>query len=213
MMNDKAFVSLREACAITGIEAQTLRKLADSQTLPSYKTPSGQRKFNRAGLDSMCNTAVSNTRLPKDSKQNFIYTRVSSKRQMDDLSRQVEYVKSRRPEYASYIAVSDVGSGINFKRKGLSSILDACLRGTVGEIVVAHRDRLSRFGFDLIELIVSKSGGTITVLDDQRNKSSEQDLSEDLLSIIHIYSCRQMGKRSYKLKHHQDPENQTSSIS
>jgi predicted site-specific integrase-resolvase len=207
-MNDKAFVSIREASAITGIESQTLRKLADTQKLPSYKTPSGQRKFHKAGLEEMCNTFVTNSSLPKASKQNFIYTRVSSKRQMDDLSRQVEYVKSRRPEYASYTTVSDVGSGINFKRKGLSTILDTCLLGSVGEIVVAHRDRLSRFGFDLIELIVIKSGGRITVLDDQRNKSSEQELSEDLLSIVHIYSCRQMGKRSYKTRRNQGPENQ-----
>jgi predicted site-specific integrase-resolvase len=78
--------------------------------------------------------------------------------------------------------------------------LDACLQGLIGEIVIAHRDRLSRFGFDLIELLVSKSGGKIIVLDDQHNKSTEQELAEDLLSIVHIYSYRQMGKRSYKSK-------------
>ena len=66
--------------------------------------------------------------------------------------------------------------------------------------MVTHKDRLCRFGFELIRLFVEKSGGKITVLDDERNKSSEQELSEDLLSIIHIYSCRQMGKRSYKNK-------------
>jgi predicted site-specific integrase-resolvase len=103
-----------------------------------------------------------------------------------------------------------VASGINFKRKGLQTLLDACLSKTIGEIIVAHKDRLCRFGFDLIKLIVTKSGGTITVINDSENKSSEQELSEDLLSIIHIYSCKQMGKRSYKSK--QNIKNNESSI-
>jgi predicted site-specific integrase-resolvase len=204
-MNEKAFVSIREASSITGLEAQTLRKLADQQTLPCYKTPAGQRMFDRLGLEKMCHPTSTNTQVSKN-KTNFVYTRVSSKKQMDDLSRQISYIKCQRPEYSSYTFVSDIASGINFKRKGLSTILDACLQGLVGDIVVAHRDRLSRFGFDLLELIVSKCGGKIVVLDNQGNRSSEQELSEDLLSIVHIYSCRQMGKRSYRSKCNQSVE-------
>ena len=116
---------------------------------------------------------------------------------MDDLARQTEYLQQRRPEYASYISITDVASGINFKRKGLQTILDACLQGTIGELVVAHRDRICRFGFELIESLVQKAGGKITVLDNDGNKNTEQELAEDLLSIVHVYSCRQMGKRSY----------------
>ena len=80
--------------------------------------------------------------------------------------------------------------------------MDSCLQGTIGEIVIAHRDRLSRFGFDLFKLIIQKAGGNIIVLDDEKNKSTEQELAEDLLSIIHIYSCKQMGKRKYKTQEH-----------
>jgi predicted site-specific integrase-resolvase len=205
-MNEKDFISIGKASVITGLTSQTLRKLCDTQKITCYKTPSGQRKFNKLSLETFCNPISNSTIVIQDSKiqkiqkQNYIYTRVSSKKQMDDLLRQVTYVKSRREEYSSYISLSDIGSGINFKRKGLSTILDACLQGLIGEIVIAHRDRLSRFGFDLIELLVSKSGGKIIVLDDQHNKSTEQELAEDLLSIVHIYSCRQMGKRSYKSK-------------
>ena len=105
------------------------------------------------------------------------------------------------------ISISDIASGINFKRKGLQTILDSCIQGVIGEVIVAHRDRLSRFGFDLIKLIIEKAGGTITVIDDTQHKSTEQELAEDLLSIIHIYSCKQMGKRSYKTKQCKGPEN------
>ena len=201
LIRDKTqYISIREASIITGINPQTLRKLGDENKIKCYKTLSGQIKFVKAYLEKMCNNDDVNDKINENTKQNYIYTRVSSKKQSDDLSRQIEFIKNKRPEYSSYISISDIASGINFKRKGLSTILDASLQGTVGEIIVAHRDRLCRFGFDLIKLIIEKQGGKINVLDDEQNKSSEQELSEDLLSIVHIYSCRQMGKRSYKTK-------------
>ena len=143
----------------------------------------------------MCNSVSPDK---KPTRTNFIYTRVSSKKQMDDLSRQIIYIQSKHTQYTSYTTLSDIGSGINFKRKGLQTILDSCLQGLIGEVVIAHRDRLSRFGFELIKCFITKAGGTITVLDDDGHKSTEQELAEDLLSIVHIYSCKQMGKRSYK---------------
>jgi predicted site-specific integrase-resolvase len=143
----------------------------------------------------MCSSGILDKNEQSLQKQNFIYARVSTKKQMDDLSRQIEFL--RRPEYSEYILIEDIGSGINFKRKGLSTILDSCLQNNIGEIVIAHRDRLCRFGFELIESLVTKAGGKITVLNNTEEKTCEQELTEDLLSIIHVFSCRQMGKRSY----------------
>jgi predicted site-specific integrase-resolvase len=168
------YVSISEANIITGIHPQTLRKLGDQQKIKCYRTITGQRKFNRQCLEKMLNGIYYNDKIEKDTTKNFIYCRVSSRKQMDDLSRQIEFVKSKHLRYSSYESISDVASGINFKRKGLSTILDACLQGNVGEIVVAHRDRLCRFGFDLLELIVEKQGGKITVIDDDIHKSTEQ---------------------------------------
>jgi predicted site-specific integrase-resolvase len=179
---------------------RTCSLFADNEKVKSYKTLSGQRKFDKLSLEEMCSSVSTSSKTSVVERTNIIYARVSSKKQLDDLSRQVEFIKGRRSEYASYKLVTDIASGINFKRKGLETILDACVQNNIGEVVVAHRDRLSRFGYDLIELLVKKAGGSITVIDDERNKTSEQELSEDLLSIIHIYSCRQMGKRSYKAK-------------
>ena len=198
--NKKLFISIKEASRLTGLCVQTLRKLADNEKVKSYKTLSGQRKFDKLSLEEMCSSVSTRSKTSSVERTNFIYARVSSKKQLDDLSRQVEFIKGRRSEYSSYKLVTDIASGINFKRKGLETILDACVQNNIGEVVVTHRDRLSRFGYDLIELLVKKAGGSITVIDDERNKTSEQELSEDLLSIIHIYSCRQMGKRSYKAK-------------
>lgn len=207
--NKCKFISSAEAARITSLHPQTLRKYADNNQIKCYKTPSGQRKYDRDSLEKFCNPSIVVHENKTNPKTNYIYSRVSSKKQLDDLLRQTQYLLSHKPEYASYISLSDVASGINFKRKGLQTILDSCLQGTIGEIVIAHRDRLCRFGFELLEILVEKSGGKITVLDNDGNKSSEQELSEDLLSIVHIYSCKQMGKRSYKAKLAKIFENQT----
>jgi predicted site-specific integrase-resolvase len=196
--DNRRFLSIGQASEFTGLEAQTLRKLAGLEKIRCYRTPSGQRRFDRSSLEELCDTSAADQEESKSARRNILYARVSSRKQMGDLSRQLEYLRAHKPEYSTHDVISDVASGINFKRKGLLAILDACMQGTIGEVVVAHRDRLSRFGFDLIKLVVERAGGKITVLDDDKNKSSEQELSEDLLSIIHIFSCRQMGKRSYK---------------
>ena len=201
-------ISINEAAIISGLSFQTIRKLGDSKKIQCFKTPSGHRRFNKQNLETFCNSRSVNEKISNNSKINYIYTRVSSKKQLDDLSRQIEYIQKRRTEYSSYITISDIDSGINFKRKGLQTILDSCVQGTIGDVVIAHRDRLSRFGFELIKLIIEKTGGSITILDDEQNKSSEQELAEDLLSIIHIFSCRQMGKRSYKTRPTEIAENQ-----
>ena len=186
----RMFISIREAVAITGLCNQTLRKLADQNKIKTYKTMSGQRKFDKKSLQEMCNPSVIVSTNEDNTKQNFIYTRVSSKNQLDDISRQIEFIKTKNTEYNLYTIISDIGSGINFKRKGLSTILECCMKQNIGNIVITHKDRLSRFGFDLIDIIVQKSGGKIIIIDDEKNKSTEQELSEDLLSIFHIYSCK-----------------------
>ena len=203
---EKRFVNVKEASRLTGLDPQTVRKMADNSSITCYKTPSGQRRISLQSIQELCNSLVPSKEKQEVQRQNFIYGRVSSKKQMDDLSRQLEFLK--RPEYADYAIVSDIASGIDFKRKGLSTILDSCLQGNIGEVVVAHKDRLCRFGFELIEQIINKSGGKITILNNQDNKTSEQELTDDLLAIIHVFSCKQMGKRSYRSRKGKDSKNE-----
>lgn len=205
----KQFVTVGEASSITGIESQTIRKMADNASFTCYRTPSQQRRINLQSLQEFISNSISSQNISEVSRKNILYARVSSKKQMDNLSRQVEFLKRARPEFSDYELISDVASGINFKRKGPSTILDMCLHGTIGNIAVAHKDRLCRFGFELINKLVQKSGGNIIVLNENENKSNEQELSEDLLSIVQIFCCRQMGKRKYKCAKTQDTESET----
>ena len=186
------FVPLREVCKLMGLKPNTVRSWAKTGKIVSIKTPSGQTIYPESQFKSLI-PSLSSTQ----EKEKIIYCRVSSKKQMDDLERQKQLLQSLYPQYK---LVTDCASGINWKRKGLQSILESAMQGKLQEIVVAHKDRLCRFGFDLIKFIIESNKGRIIVLDEETNKSSEQELAEDLLSIVHIYSCRQMGKRRYHKK-------------
>ena len=101
--------------------------------------------------------------------------------------------------YPTHEVITDIGSGLNFKRKGLLRMVDDVMRGTVKEIVVSHRDRLCRFAFELIEHLCRRNG-TRLVVKDQEIHSAEQELSEDLMAIVHVFSCRHHGMRRYQKK-------------
>jgi predicted site-specific integrase-resolvase len=105
--------------------------------------------------------------------------------------------------------VTDVGSGINWKRKGLKTILDKAMHRDISEVVVAHRDRLCRFAFELLEWILDQNRVKLVVLDEENGESNDKELSDDILSIIHVYSCRKMGRRRYKNKENTTLSNAT----
>ena len=181
------YITLKKASELTGLTTTTLRKYADTNTIPSIKLPSGHRRVDVRGL-------------LRERDEVVCYARVSSKHQSDDLSRQVEYLRSQYPEAE---VVSDIGSGLNFKRKGLNTILVRLLQGDKLTLVVAHRDRLARFGFELIEFLIHENGGKLVVLDNGSTEPSEEcKLTTDLLSILHHFSCRAYGKRSHQNKTH-----------
>lgn len=122
------------------------------------------------------------------------YCRVSERSQSDDLTSQVAYLQKHYPEAE---IIKDFGSGITFKRKGLISLLERVLRGDKLRVVVTHRDRLARFGSEVIQFLVEQNGGKVVVLD-QNVYSSEQELTDDLLTILHVFSRRMSGLRRYR---------------
>ena len=125
------------------------------------------------------------------------YCRVSTRGQKEDLERQIKLFRSKYPNHE---IISDYGSGINFKRKGFNSILDSSIQGNIKEVVVTHRDRICRFGFELIEKIILQHGkGKILVLN-QQETSPQEELVNDLMSIITVFSSRIYGLRSHSLQ-------------
>lgn len=165
------------------VSKETLRLWAENGKIKTIKTDGGHRRY-------IYNEETNN----KKTKLKFIYTRVSSKKQQSDLERQIKYLQKLYPEYR---IISDIGSGLNFNRKGLNKLLEAIITGTVAEVVVAHKDRLCRFGFELIENLCKYFSTTLTIVDNKNGKSQTDELAEDLLSIITVFTARFYGQRKY----------------
>lgn len=128
-------------------------------------------------------------------KEKICYCRVSSLKQKDDLNRQIEYMKSL---YPTYRIIKDIGSGLNYNRKGLNEIIEKAINGEIYEIVVAYKDRLTRFGFELIENIIKKySNGKIIILNKSKNESPIEELTNDIIAIMNIYVAKVNGYRKY----------------
>ena len=193
--NDE-MLPIREAAKLVGVSIQTNRSWSNQGKIKACKTPTGQRRFSKSQLRNLVSIVPD-----VKEKKNFIYCRVSSKKQANDLQRQINLLKEQYPDYE---LVTDCASGINFKRKGLKTILESAMSGNIKNVVVAHKDRLARFGTELIEWIIQSNGGKLIFLDHEVAKSGDQELAEDLLSIIHVFNCRQMGKRRYSSKKHID---------
>ena len=184
------YIPLRKAVQELGMHPNTLRKYADNGTIPSIRNAAGQRLFDvQSYLRGVMPAAV------------ICYCRVRSAKQRDDLERQVACIRERYPEAE---VVRDIGSGLTFKRKGLRAILDRLLSGDKLTLVVAHRDRLARFGFDLITYLVESNGGELVVLD-QAVHSPTAELTQDLLSILTVFSCRMPGLSKYRQQIQEDP--------
>jgi len=185
-----AYIPLRKAVEFLGLHPNTLRKYADEGQIKSIKNGAGQRLYD---VDSYQKDEVI--------RSVICYCRVSSAKQKDDLVRQVEFMRRQYPDSE---VIQDIGSGLNFKRKGLQALLVRFMRGDQLTIVIACRDRLCRFGFELFEFMAKQNGGEIVVLSNPVH-CPESELTADLLAILHVFSCRMHGLRSYSKKIKEDP--------
>lgn len=176
-----------------GVADSTLRRWANEDKIKYITTIGGKRLYNIPSIIGVCKEKIINE---DDKRISVCYCRVSSNKQKNDLKRQEEYMRSQFPDHK---ILSDIGSGINWKRPNFSKLLADSINGKIKEIVIAHKDRLCRFNFELLEYIFKVCKVELLVLGSKEYKSEESELAEDLLSIIHIFNCRQMGKRRYNV--------------
>jgi predicted site-specific integrase-resolvase len=184
------WVKSNAAQKILNVHGNTLRRWADTGVIKFIRTPGGIRLYDVESITVADGSAV---KAPETRQAKIAYCRVSSAKQKDDLQRQVEFMRAKCPGYE---IVTDVGSGLNFKRKGLRSILERALNGDLQEVCVSHRDRLCRFGFELISWILERQCVKLVVLSNE-STSPQQEFTEDLLAIVHVFSCRFNGLRRY----------------
>ena len=191
------YYSIGEFANKIGKTVQTLRNWDKNGTLkPSHITSGGTRYYSQEQLNHFLGLK-SKTNMDK---KIIGYCRVSSHKQKDDLERQIENVRAYM--YAKgyqFEIISDIGSGINYNKKGLNQLIDMITNSEVDKIVVLYKDRLIRFGYELIENICEKYGTKIAVIDNTE-KTEEQELVEDLIQIVTVFSCRLQGKKANQAK-------------
>lgn len=135
-------------------------------------------------------------KIPTKKRRNISYCRVSSAKQNEDLKRQVLHLKKLYPKNE---IISEIGSGLNNNRVGFKKILNYAIQGEINTLVLSYKDRLTRFGYELFEYIIKKySKGKIIVVNTKKKKGLEEELTEDLISIMNIYVAKVNGHRSHK---------------
>jgi putative resolvase len=176
-----------------GVSVKTLHRWDSSGKLQAKRTPSNHRYYTPDDV-----AVARGLQLEPSERRNIIYCRVSSSKQKNELENQREAMERFFAENGIVIheVVCEVGGGMNFKRKEFLRILFGVIDGTIGLVGVAHKDRLCRFAFELIEAIAAKTGCKI-VTANQSSMSPTQELVEDMLAIVHCFSCRIYGSRSY----------------
>jgi predicted site-specific integrase-resolvase len=201
-MNDcyiDKYIGKKKAMDILGISALTLLKLEELNKIEVIKTIGGHRKYNVLKYikenKKESETIVKKDKIKNIEKMNICYVRVSTNGQKTDLEHQKKYMIKKYPNYE---IIEDIGSGINFNRKGLRKIIKLGIEGKINKLIVAYKDRLTRFGFELIEdLIKEYSNGEIIIENEKEDKEPKDELVDDVLQILNVYTAKMNGLRKY----------------
>ena len=190
------YVTAKEAKNILKINATTLKSWKDKGIL-SYKKLSDKKILY--DIDSVLNNSDIN-----DNRLNVIYARVSNTKQHNDLLNQIELVKSYCITNGIKISkvYQDIASGMNENRKDFNILINDVISGKIKNIYISFKDRLTRFGFDYFKNLFQKYNVNIVILDEleESNKTFQDELTEDLISIIHHFSMKLYSNRRKKLK-------------
>lgn len=188
-------MSIGDIAKELGVHIETIRRWERSGKIKGERTKGGHRRFRLEQVKAMVDKE--NT----EERKTIIYARVSTSNRKDELERQIERLESFcMAKGWSYKVISDIGSGINYNKKGLQTLIEEIMLNKVERVVVNYKDRLVRFGFELIEKICELKGVEIIIVSQSENKTFQQEMVEDILSILTVFSAKLYGSRSHKNK-------------
>ncbi len=195
MIMSRKLVPIQDAADALGVSAQTLRRWErEGRLLPDERTAGGRRRYDLARLKPELFRAAD-----ESARRTVAYARVSSHDQTDDLERQKQVLEIDCARQGwTFEVIADLGSGMNYHKKGLKRLLDAIIGGEVGRLVITHKDRLLRFGAELVFAICEAKGVEVVILNQGKDSTFEEDLAKDVLEIITVFSARLYGSRSRK---------------
>lgn len=185
----------KEMAKRLNVTVQTLQNWDKKGTLKAHRTPTNRRFYTEDQYTKFVGQTTDDDRL------NVAYARVSTYNQKDDLQDQLAFIR----QYANAKGVildqeiTDIGSGLNYKRKKWNQLLNMVMENKISQIFITYQDRFIRFGFDWFENLCKQHGTKIIIINNP-STSPDQELVNDLISIIHVFSCRLYGLRKYKKK-------------
>lgn len=187
------FIKIGEAAKLLGISVQTLRRWESTgELVPRKRASGGTRYYDKEQLSGR----------PKNKTQLTIgYARVSSSDQKADLTRQADRLENYCIANGwNYEIIKDLGSGMNYRKRGLKKLLALILSGKINRLVLTHKDRLLRFGAELIFALCQEKQIEVVMINQGKEATFEEELAQDVLEIITIFSARLYGSRSHKNK-------------
>jgi putative resolvase len=187
--------SIGKAAKELGVSRDTLRRWEKSGKITVERTVKGHRRYNLARLLGASPRKVSSQ------KKTIVYARVSSHDQKEDLSRQIQVLESFCAANGwTYEVIEDLGSGLNYNKRGLKNLIRSICLGETERLVLTHKDRLLRFGSELIFSLCEQFGIEVVIINKMETATFEDDLVQDVLEIITVFSARLYGARSRKNK-------------
>jgi len=191
----------KDFAELLNVSVKTLQRWDREGVLKAFRTPTDRRYYTYEqylefkGIDN-------NTE-----KKTVIYTRVSTNNQKDDLKNQVEFLQNYVNAKGMIVdeVIKDIGSGLNYNRKQWNRLIVECMENKIDNIIITHKDRFIRFGYSWFESFLSKYNTKITVVNNEL-LSPQEELVQDIISILHVFSCRIYGLRKYKKKIKEDEE-------
>ncbi|MDM8521724.1 IS607 family transposase, partial [Anaerolineales bacterium HSG6] len=189
-------VSISEAAKELGVTQETLRRWETAGKIEVERTPGGHRRYDLSKLYGLV------PRLERQSSRvTLAYARVSSYDQKDDLARQVALLETFCAANGwSFDLVKDIGSGLNYRKRGLKKLIKRLCAGDIERLVITHKDRLLRFGSELIFSLCEQFGAEVVIINASESTIFEEELAQDVLEIITVFSARLYGSRSHKNK-------------
>ena len=188
-------VSIGQAAKELGVSIPTLRRWEAEGKIQAERTPKGHRRYDLAQLHGLKPYETSKTNRPT-----VCYARVSSHDQKEDLVRQAALLETFCAANGwTYEIVQDLGSGLNYNKRGLQQLIKRICSGTVGRLVLTNKDRLLRFGSELIFSLCEAYNTEVVIINQgEQPLSFEEELAQDVLEIITVFSARLYGSRSHK---------------
>lgn len=182
----------KDFAKMLNVSVKTLQRWDNENTLKAYRNPKGRRYYTHKQY--LAFTGVSS----KNNKKIVIYARVSTNNQKDDLNNQVKFLKNYANSKGLIVdeIITEIGSGLNYNRKKWNDLINDCINQKIKTIIISNKDKFIRFGYNWFEQFLLNYGVNIIVVNNDK-LSPNEELIQDLISIIHVFSCKIHGLKKY----------------